>query len=493
MVRTGGAPPSPGGGRYAAGIVWSATHAAAGVALPFVVFVFFARHLEPGEVGLVAIGTAMAEIVKAFGVPGLYEALLQQQQDARRCHETAAAVLLIAGVALFAVYVGIVVLAGLAVPDVAQHQLALSAVGARIAFDLATLQPLAALAQRLSYRRMALRSVVGNLGAAVAGIGIALLGAPLTGLVAYLVAQSALVWLVTVVGSGSLARPRFDATAMMRMAREAGAASVVRLVAAANNSLDQLLVGSWLGQGAVGYYNLGKRLETVFITAAASFSSILFQPLFSREPPSQRATGLVRGLAVMCVICGLPCAIFVANAVDVVRLVFGSTWSPAGPVAALLAVGGAVRAFGSVHGALLSVSGRNHQLMTLSAISAASGVAVVLAAAPFGIDAAAGGLAVRNVAIVAWMATLTRHDAPRPAAAYVRYVLLPFGAMLVAAYVGRGLLMPPGSGDSVTRIMLSGTLAAACCLAVFARFLPRPWLSSGRSALAMLVDPAKGS
>ena len=253
------------------GALWSCLNAGTAVALPFLIFIFFARVLPPAQVGLVVLAVACAEFVKAIGLPGLYEALLQHPDHQPRLHETALAVLLLAGCARLPVYAGVLALiAGMTGgPGAADPMLLL--IGLRIPFDLATLQPQAVLAQRLSYRRMALRSVVANAGAGVVGIGIAAAGAPMVGLIAYQAGQSALLFLATVHRTGALARPRLHRDCLRLLARQAGMASIVRLVAATNSYVDQILIAALLDTARLAYFNLAKRVETTFITASASF------------------------------------------------------------------------------------------------------------------------------------------------------------------------------------------------------------------------------
>src|SRR5690349_20072675 len=99
-------PPSspPSSGRYLQGAAWSALNAVAGALLPLGIFVVFARWQPAAEIGAVALAVAASEMIKAFGLPGLYEALLQQRDDRQRCAETALACLLLAGAALFGLY-----------------------------------------------------------------------------------------------------------------------------------------------------------------------------------------------------------------------------------------------------------------------------------------------------------------------------------------------------------------------------------------------------
>src|SRR3954452_16562620 len=74
----------PASGRYLHGAAWSALNAVAGALLPLGIFVVFARWLPAAEIGAVTLGVAASEVIKAFGLPGFYEALLQQRDDQRQ-------------------------------------------------------------------------------------------------------------------------------------------------------------------------------------------------------------------------------------------------------------------------------------------------------------------------------------------------------------------------------------------------------------------------
>ena len=473
---------------YAVGVAWSAINAAAGVLLPFALFIFFARHLSPSDVGTVMFASAIAEIIKAFGLPGLYEALLQQPRDTRIFHETALAVLLVAGVSLLIVYIAVIAVLGHLMPSIGVHTFVLDLLGLRILCDLATIQPQAALAQSLAYGRLAVRSIIANLGAGIIGVALTLHGQPFIGLAAYLAGQSVLVFLTTATGAGTLARPRFVRSNMAAMTREAFAASVVRLVAAVNNYLDQIILASSIGSLVLAYFNLAKRVEMTFITAAASFSGILFQPTFSLQAPDARSAALRRGLAVLGLICGVPCVFFVANARAVVMLAFGSVWLPSATVAAILAVSGFIRALGSVHGALLSVSGHNRQLMWVTGISAASGIAVVVAGAPFGLVAVAIGLAFKNAMIVACMAGLTRGSLPDPLLTYLRGIVFPVIVMLIVS-MGVATLVRHSCPSDIVVLAASAFATAVAGLVCFGQAIVP--LYRGRTRMAgQAVSPA---
>lgn len=446
---------------FAHGALWSAINAGASVAVPLVIFVAFARLAEPQFVGLVALAGACAEMLKPFGAPGLYEALLQHRADRTDLHESASAMMLLSGLALIPVYVLLIAVLAMLVPGVEAHQWALNLIGLRIVFDLASTQPQARLAQALSYRRLALRAVVANGAAGTIGIGVAAAGAPLAGLVTYSVAQSILAFAFTAAARGALARPRMHA-AGWALLREGWAASAVRLVSASNNYLDQIVIGAVIGSSLLAFFNLAKRIETVFITAASAFSAVLFQPLFAAVDGPARSDTLRRSLCLLTLLCGAPTAVLAVHGTLAVTTVFGAQWAPAAMATSLLAASGLARALGGVHGALLSVSGRNRQLLAVAAVSATLGVGVVVPAAAIGIAWCAAALAIKNAAFAAAEAWMTRADLPGLGTVYLLDVAMPLLLMLLGAGLGRWVgdgWAAQGLAADLGRLALSGVLA----------------------------------
>jgi lipopolysaccharide exporter len=425
-----------------------------------VTFTVFAHLVAPILIGFVALAVACTEILKTIGLQGVYEALLQQPLDDRRCHETACFVSVTSGAALTLLYLA--VLAGLTavVPDIGAHYGILSFVGFRILFDLATMQPQAALALRLSYRTLALRGVIANTIAGAIGIAVVVFSDGITGLVAYQVCQSAILFLSSVIGTHALARPRFDKPSFRRMAPEATLSTCVRFIAATATNIDQIMVSAMIGGVALAYYNLGKRIESTFITMINSLVSILFQPMFARQDIDSRAEILRRSAAVSTIVCGMPAAIFMFGSLPVIRIVFGVQWEAAAPVAAVLALSGFVRAAGFVPGALMSVSGRNRDVLISSAVSASSGIALVAIAAKFGIVWCAAALTLKNACIVAWMVWWLEDQVKEPIKIYVWTLIVPFFLMLAGVGIGYWVVgpSPDGEGQVMQLVRLAVTL-----------------------------------
>ncbi len=464
--------------RFLAGASWALVNAGASVLVPTAIFVVFARTVDPVLIGVIAMAAAWTEILKTFGMPGLYEALLQEPEARRESQETALFLLLFGGIALALLYLILLLAMAALLGSVAANFTALAFIGLRIPLDLVALQPQSVLAHRLSYGTLALRAVIGNAAAGAIGIAVVVLHGGIAGPIAYQVSQSAISFLVCVVGTRALAYPRSHPAARRRMLREASLSTGVRCIAATINNLDQIIVAALVGSLPLAYFNLGKRIETAFVTAGSSFASILFQPLFAKTESAAHRAAVRKALAIVTFTCGLPAVIFASNSELIVRLVFGRNWMPAAPVAAALAINGFVRAAGFVPGALMSVSRRNRHLLITSAVSGVAGAALVFATARFGLVWCATALIVKNTLVVGWMALWLWVEIGEPVSAYLTRLALPFTLMLAIAQAGAWL-----AGGSATGAHAAPQPALAMLLAV-----PVAVASAGYLWALLMVD-----
>ncbi len=463
------------------GTVWAGLNAATSVLLPFALFVFFARAISPPLLGLVALVTACIEVFKAVGLPGVYEALLQQKSDMQRCHETALALVLCASAALVPVCLAFIWGLGCLVPGLHRHFVLLAVLVLRIPLDLAIVQPQAVLVARLAFRRLAMRTVLANVVAGCLGILVASCVRPVAGLVVYQLVQSGLTFATTAFGKGLMARPVLHRDCIDSLRREMLLSTGNRTLAATINYVDQMVLAPLAGDVSLAYYNLGKRLENTFVTVANSFSAILFQPLFAIDGVLTRQKATVRALFLLTLICGIPAAVIFGNSRLVVGLLFGHNWLAASPVVGWLSLNGFVRAIGMVPGSFLSVSGRNRDLLVTSVASALGSLVLVAALAPYSIALCAMGLVVKNAVIVGWMAWLGRRDTGRPGLTYLVAVIVPLTAMTAAASAATALL-PTGPAPGPLQVVLILICSGAGALCCGGLWIAPAYLLSGRLA-----------
>ncbi|MBA9071095.1 PST family polysaccharide transporter [Methylobacterium sp. RAS18] len=433
-------------------LLWSLLNAAATVFIPFGLFVVFARTAEAWQVGAVAVAISLAEILKALCPQGLYELLLRRADPGQ--DRAAFGLLLVSGAAAAAVYAGLLLLVSHHRPDFAEILPALLVLTPKLFFDLATVLPQAVVTRQRALRRLAMRTLTANAVAAVSGSALAVAGHALTGLVLYYLLQSLCGFLLLIrAGGAELERPSFRFGPLAQLAPEATYASMVRLVGTANSYADTLVVASFLSPALVGAYNLGKRIETILITASASFSSMLYQPAFAQGDLAERTRMTETSIRLTTLIFGLPVMLFVAFDEVLIRWAFGPRWVEAAPAAAILAVSGLCRIYGSIHGSLLAVRNRNRALLAYALASVSVGLGAVAALSGYGLVWIAAGVAIKNAVFCGIAVTLTRHDSATSAMVYLRHVILPLGLGLGSAVATQRLCASLLTGHSQTEML----------------------------------------
>lgn len=491
-------------GTYLRGAAWAALSGGASILLPLTVFLVFAREIGPESIGRFALAVAVAEILKVCGMPGFYEALLANRRQPARSQAAALAFFLGAGLLLLPVHGGVLVtlLAVTGGTPPPGDLFLLLLVGLRIPIDLMLLQPQAELARRGAYARLAARGLVGNLGATIVGFAILAAGHPMLGLTAYTLGISVGHGLATIIGTRTLRRPRWDGARLRALWHEGRPASAVRFCATANNQLDQLLVGAIAGPLVFAQFNFAKRIESAFGSLSSILATSLFQPDFAgRTTPAARAAGLRNALTIVVVTCGSVAAAFAVSADLLVGLVLGPAWAAAAPAAAVLAVSGYGRAIGSVHAALLSVSGRNGMLFARFAVTILVGAVLVAATAWHGALAAALAVAAQILLGVVLLSAATRRVTDVPALrVHLLHAVVPFVAMLAIAALARwaALGMSWNAEGASPAHLGAAVLAASVAAGTMGLAFGLAWLgwvrrSAATAPVALQVMPGGGS
>lgn len=445
-------------------LLWSLLNTAATILTPFVLFTILARTAEAWQVGAIGIAISLLEILKACSPQGLYEILLRPDIRPEQ-QRSALGYLMACGIVGAALYCVLVLTASYAIPDFEHILPALFMLAPKLIFDVAALQPQAEVARQQALRRLAMRTIVANGVAATTGGILAFSGQALLGLVAYYVIQSVLGFVLVYRGQTNPAVPSLELAPLAGLLKEAGYASGVRLVAASNNYADTLIVAAFVPPAVVGAYNLAKRIETTLMGGASSFGTMLFQPSYAKGNDIQYFDTTETSLKVTTLLFGIPVVVFVSFNRDWIGWVFGEKWIAAGPICALLALSGLARTYGSIHGSLLSVSGRNRALLKNSVASAVSGVFIVASLANVGLFWVALALAIKSTFFSANLARLTIKNHTTIVKSYSRHVLYPLAATAVLANIATLASNIPGSatGSQQQRV----TAVAFCALLTF--------------------------
>lgn len=474
-----------GAGRTARGALWLATSSIVVKTSQTVVLLALAAVLAPSALGLVAIGTLVANVSSLLSSLGTASALVYWRGDVDRAARTAVTIGAGSGLALAAVL-------WCAAPGIASV-LRASDGGADVIRGLVVTVPLlavTAVTNELLRRRLAfLRRIIPDTCSSVVGAVVAIVlvtnGGGVMALVAGQITQGVLTLLLTWVVHPPVL-PGWsadDARGLLAYGLPYSGASLLELV---QLNVDYLLVSRVLGSVALGHYSLGFRiaymphLMIVVVTAGAAFPYLCRM----RGPGLARAAEVVLGATLTLV---LPTCVLLVLMADQLKLL-GPEWRPAVPVLALLAGYAVLLGFTQVLLTTLNAAGLPTVSMRLKLLHLVLLTVVLLAVVRHGISS----VAVAQVAVAAVVAgvalTVARRHvvglSPRRVVAHLRPAVI--GSLVMAGVVVGLRLGFFRDGASLTALVTIG-------LAAVAAFLATLWLvgrDQVRAAAAILRVPS---
>ena len=438
--------------------------------LGIVATMVLSRLLTPAEVGVYSLGAvlvALAQVVRDFGV-GQY--LIQEKQlDAVKLRAALATSLLVAWL-----LAGLVMLAS---APLAQFygEPRLTLVLRLLAINF-LLIPFSALTLPMLRRQLRFRAIYA-INAANSGVNLlvavllalqgysymsmvwaALAGSCASLLVSLLVRPAELPWLPGRRGMGAIARFGAYATGG-GLVDEAGVAA------------PDLIIGKLIGIESLALFGKAQSVLNIFNQAITSAISPVVFPLFAsraREGSGQGGQGgaelvYLRTISYMTAL-AWPFFLFLAcMALPLVKVLYGTQWLGCVPLIRIMCLSSAVYSMFSMARYLFVATGQLHAQVRLDACASGIKVALLLAAAPFGLVAVAWAVVLSNV-LRSWLnyGCLRRLSALdwRILARALRKSLLLCGVSGVAP-VAALLWLPP---DTPALLALAGTaLATLLC------------------------------
>jgi O-antigen/teichoic acid export membrane protein len=323
--------------RAARSLLWTALESGGLSALSVIALVVFGWTLTPAELGIGALALSVVQLMNLPVEMLFHDALIQRREIGRRHVDTAFTVSLLLGILLSAAcwWAGDLLAAEMGDPRVAPvlgwMSLSLPAMGFAGA--------LVARHQRgFHFRILALRSLVGRVGAFAAAVALAVLGAGVWALVAYQVLSVALGAAVLWLASTERPRLGFGWPEFRELAGFGVRVLGARAAEFAALPLFTVYVSVTFGAETTGYFSLAQRtVETLRAVITDAFARLTL-PLFARLQDSPR---LLRrtfqsSTELLCAATFPLFAGFGALAPEVIGAVFGQRWAPAAPIATAL-------------------------------------------------------------------------------------------------------------------------------------------------------------
>lgn len=321
----------------------------------------------------------------------------------------------------------------------------------------------------MEFDRISAIDIAANLAGSVIAIGMALTGWSYWALVA----KPLLTLVFTTAGAWYFCpwipgRPRLDGE-VKQMLRFGLGVTGFTLTDQLTRSADRLAVGYFYGPGPLGYFQNAYLLYGNAINILAeSLHNVAVSGLSKlKEDAAALKRAWASALSLLSFVSTAAFAVLAVTSQDLVVLLLGEKWAPAGPILCILGVRGIAHCVERTLGWLHVVAGRSDRWMKWGAFSAACLLASMAIALPFGPVGVAAAYAVTTFAL--FVPTLVY--AGRPLGIGARDVLSASGpqvaAGVIAAVAGLGLQQAfLADASHLVRFLISIPICLSIYLAV---------------------------
>jgi PST family polysaccharide transporter len=379
------------------GALWTLLENASSQLSSFILFLIFARLIEPQGIGLVQVAITLYSFLTIFVEHGFTSTVIRNRATGPVGLNTAfwmsvsGGTLIASGLSLLAPRVS----AAYAIPELTP---VLRVIAWCIPLTTLGVIQSAVLTRELAFRAQAIRRLIAVAVGGLFGVALAIRGLGAWALVARFVAEtavySALAWLLSPWSPGTRVS-RADAREFVSFATRVSGAFVISFL---TRRVDDFVVGLVLGPAILGYFAVATRGIVLVTEVALRAAQRTAMPVFSRlqdEPERLRAAyydALEFSVA-------LASPVFVgmaAVATELCLTLFGAKWEPAIPAMSVLGFSGIAVAVSAFNIPILIATGRPTWLFHLSVIEAVVSVASSVLAARWGLLAVAVAYVLRS-------------------------------------------------------------------------------------------------
>lgn len=348
--------------------------------------VLLAHLIPPAEFGRVAVAIVVSELALALANQGAGSVLVQRRALERAHVQATAMLALVVGVTLT---LATFLLAPLVTTPLFGEQTTQLFQLLSPAFTVAAIGivPLAMLERGLEFRRISLIEIATVLVAALASVGLAVIGLEAEAYVLGFLA-GLLVWAALLVAFGPAVFPRWRPREMREIAAFGLPAGLASMAMVGYGNVDYLILGARLSPAQVGFYYRAYTLGVQYEAKISNIISRLAFPLYSRTESADHMREVrSRVVRTNATVIFPMLAVFIAVAPELVPWVFGEQWQPAVLPAQILAVAGMARMINNGTPALLLAAGRPRALLAFNLCRLTILAAAVVLTVPFGLTA----------------------------------------------------------------------------------------------------------
>ena len=325
------------------GVIWSGIQNWGSQAGSLITFLILARLLSPADFGLLALANTFVTFVSIFLDQGFSQALIQRHEIEDRHFNTAFWTQICLGVCfmLLGVASSHLIAAIFEQPRLAPILQVLSSI-----FVINSLNrvQLAILRRKLAFKAIAIRALASIIISGIVGVGFAFYGYGVWSLVA----QQLTFEIVGVITFWSISdwKPKlqFSVTHFKELSSFGISILGSKILTYFNQNTDNLLIGYFLGEVALGYYAVAYRILQALIQLLVNTGNQVALPVLSKmQTEPQKLLRVFYQMTKYVSLIALPVFLGVVSlSNELVIVLFGEKWQSAIPVMQVLSLGGIV-------------------------------------------------------------------------------------------------------------------------------------------------------
>ncbi len=385
-------------GKFLGGVAWGMGGAAGQTLFQLLVFIILARELNPAEFGIVAIATAVIDLLNFVGRGGIAEVLIQRKELDRRTINAGFFASLISGAMLtVALFVSAPLFAkGFDTPELRTVMALLSPV---CVFYAAGAVYEGMLRHAFQFKQLALRNASATVVSGMVAMAMALNGMGVYALVAQRLISSVWNFAAMVIATRWLPSFDLDLRSMITQLRQGSAIALSSVLGAGNQRIVDLVVGYFLGPTQLGFLRIAWRmLDLLYEIVVRPIGNVALTSLPKAKHAGRNVEDEYVSLLRYASIFVAPMFLgFAAIAPDLVPMVFGEQWRTSATLLSILCFIGLFIPLTNFKSSALIAQGAYRHVFYLNLLEFLLSVACALVFAPFGIVSATGSNVVRAV------------------------------------------------------------------------------------------------
>lgn len=416
------------------GIAWSAAQSWGSRAISYMVFLLLARLLDPAAFGLVAMASVFIAFADIFVDQGFSEAIVQRAKLERAHLDTAFWASLLTGLILL--FVGVVV--STLVADLYEEpSLApiVSWLSLSFLFSALSSTQRAILKRNLSFKSLAVRTLLAAILGGVTGLSMALLGAGVWSLVGQNLVTSLVgtlvLWQVSDWRPGfSISKRHFQELFVFGL-HMVGA----KFLNFFNRRADDFLIGYFLGPIVLGYYIVAYRLILVMTRLLTGVTQTVAFPTFSRlQNEPERIRHAFYTVTQLTSLISFPVFLGVAvTAPELVFVLYGPQWDASVPVMQILAFIGILQSVFYFNSSVIMAAGKPSWHLGITLLNAIFNIITFAVVVRFGIIAIAAAYVIGGYLLSPLPLLAVRNLIQIKFSTYLRQYLVPlFGSVVMS-------------------------------------------------------------